>query len=482
MSRERKRPLGAPTFVATFRVGYSPSQRKKCAARFNCGTILYNACLRETLDRAGAMRADPRWVKARTLPKGDPDRKRLFGEAREAAGFTRYAVASFGSAMRTGWLREGVAAQEAQDLAVRAYRATERHVYARAGRPRFKAVRRGIRCLASKDGHGSIRLAPDGRHLRWGADLIAPLVTDPGNPVHGHALAVIDAGGVLSARVIRRVVKGRWYYYAQVVCDGRPLRRYQAGDGKVGLDLGPSAVGIVSDDGAWLEKFCDGLDVNQAEVRRLQRKLDRQHRKGSPDCFDAKGRHRKGGCEWVRSGQARATAVRLAEAGRRKAEHRKSLHGNLANRVLGQGTEIHVEDLSKIPWQKMWGRSVGFRAPGMFEAVVARKAVNAGGTVTMINPYAGRLSQTCTCGAVVRKPLSLRVHACGCGIAEQRDVWSAFLARHSAGQAPDLASAREELEYRHDIGGAPGSGRGNQRVPAARRLVPEASGGAGGTA
>jgi transposase len=480
MGRERKRPKGAATFVATFRIGFSPSQRKKAAARFNAGTALYNSALREVLDRADAMRADPRWQKARDLPKDHPTRKPLFNEARTAAGFDKGALASFGSRLRVGWLREGVAAQEAQALAQRAYGAVAEWVYDRRGRPRFKAMTRGIRSMSSKDRNGAIRITATGRDLQWGRGFTAPLVVDPTNPVHVHGLAAIDDGRVLSVRIVRRVIKGRDYYDAQLVCDGDPAQRYETHPGVVGLDLGPSTVAAVSDDGAFLETLCDGLDRNEAEVRRIQRKLDRQHRAGSPDCFDAKGRHRKGRCPWVRSGEAQATAVLLVEAHRRKAEHRKSLHGNLTNRVLGQGTTIHVEKLSKVAWQKMYGRSVGFRAPGMFETLLSRKAANAGGSMVLINPYVGRLSQRCVCGSVVKKPLSLRVQACPCGVREQRDVWSAFLARHSSGQAPDLANAREELRRRQDVGGAPGSGGNNLRVPAACRLVPAAAGGAGG--
>ena len=305
---------------------------------------------------------------------------------------------------------------------------------------------------------------------------------DAGNPLHVHALAAIDEGRVLSVRLVRRMIKGREYYDAQLVCDGDPADRYETRLGVVGLDLGPSTVAAVSDQGAFLETFCEGLDRDEAEVRRLQRKLDRQHRAGSPDCFDTHGRHRTGRCPWMRCGEASATAARLLEAHRRQAQHRKSLHGNLTNRVLGQGTTIHVEKLSKVAWQKMYGRSVGFRAPGMFETLLWRKAANAGGSVVLINPYAGRLSQRCVCGQVVKKPLSLRVHACPCGVREQRDVWSAFLARHSSGQAPDLANARLELRRRHDVGGAPRSGGNNLRVPAASRLVPAAAGRAGGVA
>jgi Putative transposase DNA-binding domain len=41
-----------------------------------------------------------------------------------------------------------------------------------------------------------------------------------------------------------------------------------------------------------------------------------------------------------------------------------------------------------------------------------------------------KLSQTCQCGRVQKKPLSLRVHACpGCGLQMQRDLYSAYLIR-----------------------------------------------------
>jgi putative transposase len=482
MGRERKRPKGAPTFVATFRVGFSPSQRRKALARFNAGTAVYNAALREALDRADAMRADLCWQKARDLDKGHPDRKVLFAAARAAAGFDKGSLASFGSRLRVGWLRQGVAAQEAQALAERAYAAAAEWVYGPCGRPRFKPMRRGIRSMSSKDGNGAIRVTGCGRQLQWGKGFTAALVIDPGNPVHAHALTAVDECRVLSVRVVKRLIKNRVYFDAQLVCDGHPARRYETREGVVGLDLGPSTVAAVSDAGTFLETFCDGLDANHAQVRRLQRKLDRQHRKGSPDCFDDKGRHRTGHCPWARSAEAKATVARLVEAHRWQAERRKSLHGNLANRVLGQGTTIHVEKLSKVAWQKNFGRSVAFRAPGMFETLLTRKAANAGGQVVLINPYRGRLSQTCVCGSIVKKPLSQRVHACSCGVREQRDIWSAFLARHSSGEAPGLASARTELEHRHDIGGAPRPGGNNQRVPAARRLVPAAAGRAGGVA
>ena len=57
-----------------------------------------------------------------------------------------------------------------------------------------------------------------------------------------------------------------------------------------------------------------------------------------------------------------------------------------------------------------------------------RKAANAGGRVEEINPYKTKLSQTCHCGAINKKPLQQRWHQCDCGVVAQRDLYSAYLA------------------------------------------------------
>ncbi|MEU4165079.1 hypothetical protein, partial [Actinoplanes sp. NPDC026670] len=92
-------------FVVSFRVSFSPSQRRKVRARFHAGTALYNAALREAFDRAGRMRADARWQQGRDLGKDDMGRAKLFNAARDGAGFTKSALMSFGSRLRVGWLR-----------------------------------------------------------------------------------------------------------------------------------------------------------------------------------------------------------------------------------------------------------------------------------------------------------------------------------------------------------------------------------------
>ena len=69
MSRARTRPRDAPTFVATVALRVTLSQARTVGSRFECGRLLYNACLRAALDRAAAMRADPGWAQAMARPR-----------------------------------------------------------------------------------------------------------------------------------------------------------------------------------------------------------------------------------------------------------------------------------------------------------------------------------------------------------------------------------------------------------------------------
>ena len=69
------------------------------------------------------------------------------------------------------------------------------------------------------------------------------------------------------------------------------------------------------------------------------------------------------------------------------------------------------------------------------------KAENAGGKVTEFSTRSTKLSQTCHCGTVAQKSLSQRWHACNCGVSTQRDLYSAFLAKHVSNDVLDTRQA-----------------------------------------
>jgi hypothetical protein len=104
---------------------------------------------------------------------------------------------------------------------------------------------------------------------------------------------------------------------------------------------------------------------------------------------------------------------------------------------------INLEAVSYQGWQKRYGKSIGFRGPGAFVAHLRRKAANAGAEINEFSTHSTRLSQTCVCGAVEKKPLSQRWHTCECGVGPiQRDLFSAWLARYVKDNRLDAGQAQ----------------------------------------
>jgi putative transposase len=502
--RARKRPKGAPTHVRSWPLRPNPAQCRDIRTRFFTGTRVYNAVLGEFIRRSRVVKADPAWDAARHMPRRTLSertaRRAAFRAVEREHGFGVDAAQSFASALRRSWVREHLPAQETQNLGARAFDAVKQWHFGGKGKPRFKPVSRGLRSLAAKDGHGALRPKVDtgGRlvGLQWGAGFEIPIAAPPQSGRRGNEQqaelaeieALIAAGKVLHTRIVRTVINGRDTYRMQLVMDGRPTRRHLVGEGRVCFDLGPSeiAVAVQRGDGTWsgwVEPLADRIRLDTARLRRAQRHLDRQHNAGSPGCFTTDSSHKPGRCDWQRSRRADRTKTRVGELHRRLAEHRKTLHGALANRRFGQGADIACEKLDYVAWQKNFPRSVRDRAPGLLVETVRRKAESASGDrLYEFNPKTTALSQTCLCAIREKKPLSQRVHRCGCGITEHRDLFSAFLGLHVRAQADgsdrlDLEAANTGWLHRQDVDGLPrpsrtaSPNRRGRRNPPSRRSV-----------
>lgn len=503
--RARKRAKGAPTHVRSWPLRPAGTQCREIEIRFFTGVRVFNAVLGEFLTRSSMVKADPAWETARGLPHRSPAERQVrrvaFRSVEQAHGFSMDGAQSFASSLRKSWVREHLPAQETQNLGARAFDAVRQWHLGKRGKPRFKNARRGLHSLSAKDGHGALRPKTDEAGalvaLQWGAGFVIPIATPATAGRRGieqqtelaEIEALIAAAKVLSTRIVRTVINGRATYRMQLVCDGRPARRHPAGDGRVSFDLGPSqiAVAVSRADGSWsgwVEPLADAIRLDTARLRRTQRHLDRQHRAGSPECFRPDGTHAWVRCGWQRSAAARQTTIRVAEVHRRLAEHRKTFHGALANRLLAYGTEICCERLDYVPWQKNFPRSVRDRAPGLLVEMLRRKAESAGGTpLYEYNPRTTALSQTCLCGTKRKKPLSQRVHHCECGIKEDRDLFSAYLGLHVQTAADgvdrlDLQTASSGWLHHHDVDEPPKSSRSalarkrrGRRHPPSRRSV-----------
>lgn len=502
--RARKRAKGTPTHVRSWPLRPDAGQCRVIGTRFFTGVRVYNAVLGKFLVRSRAVKADPAWQAARELPRRTTKERAVrvaaFRVVEAAHGFTADAAQSYASSLRKSWVRAHLPAQETQSLGARAFDAVRQWHLGIRGRPRFKSTKRGLRSLAAKDAHGALRPKTDTTGcligLQWGAGFVVPIAAAATSGRRGREQqaelaeieAVIAAGKALSTRIVRTVINGRDTYRMQLVCHGRPTRRHRVGGGRVSFDVGPSqiAVAVEHNDGSWsgwVEPLADALRLDTIGLRRAQRHLDRQHRAGSPACFRTDGTHTSGRCSWQRSTAAKRSGRRITESHRRLCEHRKTLHGTLANQLLTHGTQASCEKLDYVSWQKNFPRSVRDRAPGLLVQMMRRKVESAGGHMLYeYNPRTTALSQTCLCGTKKKKPLNQRVHRCVCGITQDRDLFSAYLGLHVRRQVDgvdrlDLQAANTGWLHRHDVDELPKSSRTavskrqGRRHPPTRRSV-----------
>jgi hypothetical protein len=395
--------------------------------RLDCARQVYNAVLGESLRRLGLLRQSKAYQVARTLPRRTKDERKAraaaFGELDKRFGLREYDLHAWAGQFTQSWLGQHLDANTIQTLATRAFGALREYQLGKRGRPRFKGKGQ-LLSLEGKTNKQGIRWR-EGRVL-WGP-LTLPARIPADDPVVAHALAA----RIKYVRLVRRVLNGRVRFFAQLICAGQPYRKakkHPIGAGVVGLDPGPRTFGLAGEDwGAQVDLAAPFAGEKRAQ-RRLRRKLDRQRRANNPANYLPDGRVKPGPKRWRRSQNQHDSERRLAEAQRREAAQRKGLHGQLANAVLRLGNDIRIERNSYRSFQKSYGKAVGQAAPATFVTLLMRKAVSAGASVTVL-PTSLRLSQTCLCGMIARKPLSERVHRCACGITVQRDVWSAYLAR-----------------------------------------------------
>jgi len=432
-----------PTFLVELPLATNEEQAKHLRAHLEAARCLYNALLGEAMKRLDLMRADRRWQEARRLPKTcKKPRSALFSSLRSQYGFFEYALHDYAKTARCHWIADHIDSTMAQTLATRAYEAANRVCLGKAKKVRFRSRGRGLDSVEGKRNDTGLRFvlqAPhlgNAGHLVWGKDPITALI-DWDDPVIKHAL---DQRIKYTRLVRRRVTSAHAAgadregnrYSVQLIVEGTPHQKKKntVGTDTLGLDIGPSSLAIVPQKGpAQLLTFCEELRPNARKKRRLQRKMDRQRRANNPQNYDEKGRVKKGRLTWKKSRKYLSTGRSLANAERKLAAHRKSLHGRLVNDLIRVSHTIQIEKTSFRGWQKMFGKSVGLRAPGLFYTHLKRIVAKTGGSLREVSTYHTKLSQYCHgCGRHTKKPLSVRWHSCPCGIGPvQRDLYSAFL-------------------------------------------------------
>ena len=156
------------------------------------------------------------------------------------------------------------------------------------GKPRFKGPHQ-FDSVEGKDNERGILWRDN--TVKWFGLQLQPLIPD-----EDEVIAYGLNAPLKYLRIVRRKLNGRHRFYVQLVNQGRPYQKEEnkLGWGIVGADLGPSTIGVVSDNGfAILRQFCAQMQDRQAEITLLQRQIERQRRANNPDNYEPD--------RWVRS-------------------------------------------------------------------------------------------------------------------------------------------------------------------------------------
>jgi putative transposase len=367
-----------PSFVLELPLRTAAADNRALAIRLDAARNIYNACLGEALRRLDLMRQSKAWQAAGKLARGRPgseERKRraqAFKAICRAYGFTRADIQRFAQRGRDAcWIKDHLGGHDTHTTSLRAFRAVEQYAFGGRGRPRFRRVNE-VNSIEAQEAKSTITFR-DGVVSYRGLKL--PAILDRSDAWQIEALKARTK----YCRIIRRQIRSHTRWYVQLVQEGRPPLRRATCPGVVGLDIGPSTIAAVGDSEAVFESFCPSVIQPWKDQRRLERAMDRSRRATNPACFNADGTWKKGVKARNRSLRYQCLALKRRERERRLAAERKRCHGELANRILGQGTTIKTEKLSYRAFQRRFGRSSKVRGAGLFVRMLVRKVEAAGG-------------------------------------------------------------------------------------------------------
>lgn len=437
-------PGKTPSFIVELPLDVTAGDERRLLGVFEAGKRLLNTVLQDGLRQLDAMRIDPRWAEARAMPKASAAQRKarqaLFAAVRADFRFTEYAFQALAvSHKNAAGFDDRLGAHVTQKIGSRVFKALEEHLYGKRGRPRFKGRKRPLHSLEGKNNQAALRWSEDDGCLyvnaQWAIRARLPDLR------RDEWLWSALQAPTKYCRVLWRTVRGQRRWYVQLVQEGlAPLKATLAEKllhvpvgATAGIDIGPSTLAWCTETDAGVLRFCAEVEAPQALIRRLQRQLDRQRRANNPEHFDAAGRAKRGARPWAVSARQRQVEARLAAAQTHAAECRANAHGRDINELLCKARRFRHDGVSAKALQKMYGRSVGARAPGRFMGELQRKAERAGGDSIAVNVRQLKTSQyDHSSGAFKKKPLSQRWHVFGDGRGKvQRDVYSAFLALHA---------------------------------------------------
>lgn len=436
---------------------------KDLETKFDRGSCIYNAALREAELRRRSRQLHPDWDEAKKLSqelnsllskktenldkislkklqkeckfiKSQKDEK--YKNIYKDCGYSSDDLVKWGQdKLKNSYISDYIQAHERNALIVRAFTTSERK--GRKGNKGFAKVKyigrkNPLTCISGQSDASPLKLVVKNNEIfvQWNKNTQIKLINPNYDDVMlNHILK--NPGFVTFTRVVRVKIKGKWQYKAQFTFEGKSPKVRTLGKGFAAIDFGVSKSTLASYEEISVLKFFDkNMNDVYKKMRVIQRKIDRQRRANNPENFDEKGCAKKG--KWIISNRQKRMEILLAEMHRKITESRKCFHGKLINQIRAKYDILRIEKNRYYAWQRNFGKQVGWFAPGMFYSELKRVFEETNGKIEEIDIWTSALTQTCpNCGnrtvGEEKKKLKDRIHDCQkCGFKHDRDSAAAI--------------------------------------------------------
>lgn len=342
-----------------------------------------------------------------------------------------------------------------QKIASQAWDSMESVLFGKGQRLHYKKYGH-LNSLAGKSNGSGIRY--NDRVLHW-LGLSIPVMVRNNDAYAQEALSI---NRVKYCRIVRKVIRGHYRFFVQLVMEGYPPQKIDKETGmfkrrtknaSVGLDIGTQTLAMSSHETVQLRELAPSVQNLEGETRRIMRQLDRQRRANNPNHYNADRTIKKGYREkWVLSKNYLKMLFRLKELKRKQAALRKQDHEILANEIITLGNDIKVETMrydalakrtqdtkvsektGRFQSKKRFGKSIANKAPALFLSILTRKLGYFGQPLLKISTQKVKASQyNHIDGTYTKKTLDERWNELqyqGQSLPIQRDLYSAFLIQH----------------------------------------------------
>ena len=485
---------GALDYVCVLPVRYSNRLARLVDVRVNIVRMIYNDLLGE-IERRKDRSIRGAKNKISSLEKegkklSKKEISKIYKENDKRFGYSEYSLNAYSKKFTQTWMNKDghIGARNVSMIASRAFQSSEKCRYAErrknGKRPQVKFRKKGdIKEFPSTTQvtNPGIVIHNNEIYLKWSKGRNPAgwqknpeqydcfKIDTPGDYEKRIKQAILKDKEIVRYVTITSETKGKkLLVYAQIHIKDKYLAKdISKKEGKIGIDIGPSSIAVVAEDG-WSKRYdyrnedlYKKFQQLEKDIYLLQRKTQRQREANNPNNYfiNKKGRSEPKKTNkkpvWHNGENYKKNLSVLRQKERAYNQLKKNEMGKIINEILEHGSMPLVEKNPYKAWQMCgrFARSMKAFSPSMFADKLQWGVKKRDGLFIDVDTYSTRLSQTCLCGNVDKKELYEREHECKvCGLGKDtridRDLFSAYLMMFvdDDGKKLDLERARKEFK------------------------------------